>query len=893
MNDHPTHRADAADATPAPTALEGPVTVAGPPSVLPRAFAWEVVSGAVDLFQVIEGGRRFILRAAPGQVVPVGTLAIEAVTVGDAPAELKPLPPATPSYAGDERAAKAQSAQKLFAANGLLRPREDDGSAAPNTPDDELAALAAGLAAARDARERDRTTRRRERRAEAALRDAARGDDDVAAVFGSIANANASTAPRPTSTTDPHGHAAALSHVLTALGLGDPRILESPEAALDTSLSALAGLCGLRTRTIALEPGWRDHTVDPLIGRRVRDARAIALLPRQGRVVAIDPITGHATPVDDDIEAELELQALSLTRRWPTGTTSLLGLGRFAIAGGHSIVAALLVCVLLQGALAAVLPLATGYIVDRVIPTQNVPLLAQLAAGLALVALVQFALSVSQSQLTLRLDGRTSYALQTAIWDRIVNLPAGFFRGYSAGDLSERVAGLEALRGVVVNVVLGALLSLVLATFSTAVLIFYDVRLALVAIALTLVLAILVISVSLFRRPHLEHAIMEKGAASALTLQFLEGIAKLRVAAAEERALGRWARVYARERSAMARARRVGDVGEALLGGYPILAMAAVFGAIAALSETDLSPGTFIGFIAAFGTLQTAATGAVTALLSYTEARPQFERALPLITTPLEETGTKIHPGPLGGRVEFAGLTFRYDPDGPMVLEDINLAIEPGEHIAIVGASGSGKSTLLRLLLGFETPERGAVFFDRHNLAGLKISAVRRQIGVVLQDGRVFSGTIADNIRGASTVSDEAIRDAAIAAGLEEDLRAFPMGLFTPLTEGGPTLSGGQRQRVLIARALAMQPKILVLDEATSALDNRNQAKVSAALDALNATRIAVAHRLSTVINADRIAVLERGRLVEVGTYDTLMAKNGAFSALARRQSAERSTDTR
>ncbi len=254
-------------------------------------------------------------------------------------------------------------------------------------------------------------------------------------------------------------------------------------------------------------------------------------------------------------------------------------------------------------------------------------------------------------------------------------------------------------------------------------------------------------------------------------------------------------------------------------------------------------------------------------------------------TTPEEDEST-TPPGVLKGRIEVSNLRFRYHEDGPLVLRDISTTIEPDEFVAIIGPSGSGKSTLFRMLLGFEKPESGAIYYDNRDLSGLSIKAVRRQIGVVLQNGRLIPGSIFQNIVGSLPLSEADAWEAAAMAGFDQDIKEMPMRMHTLVSEGGGTLSGGQVQRLLIARALANKPKILFFDEATSALDNQTQAVVTQSLDRLRVTRLVIAHRLSTIVNADRILVLENGRLVQSGTYEELMGQEGVFRELARRQIA-------
>jgi ATP-binding cassette subfamily C protein len=263
---------------------------------------------------------------------------------------------------------------------------------------------------------------------------------------------------------------------------------------------------------------------------------------------------------------------------------------------------------------------------------------------------------------------------------------------------------------------------------------------------------------------------------------------------------------------------------------------------------------------------------------------PLYERARPILQAVPEAVASAHLPGRLTGAIDISGLSFGYGADGPDVLSGINITIRPGEFIALVGASGCGKSTLLRLLLGFETPRSGAIYYDGQDLSGLDKVAIRRQIGTVLQSGKLIAGDMFTNIVGTAPLAMEDAWEAARMAGLDEDIKAMPMGMHTMINDGATTISGGQRQRMMIARAIVSKPAILLLDEATSALDNRTQAIVTSSIATLKATRIVVAHRLSTIAGADRIFFIERGRIVESGTYQELMALNGRFKTLAERQ---------
>src|SRR5690606_3681791 len=302
--------------------------------------------------------------------------------------------------------------------------------------------------------------------------------------------------------------------------------------------------------------------------------------------------------------------------------------------------------------------------------------------------------------------------------------------------------------------------------------------------------------------------------------------------------------------------------------------------------DAGLTTGEFIAFNAAYGLFLAAMQALGDASLNLLRVVPIYERFKPILEAKPEVDSTKAFPGKLEGTIELSRVSFRYDSDGPWIIRDVSLKINPGEFVAFVGSSGGGKSTLMRLMLGFETPTTGTVLYDGQDLSSLDIRMVRQQLGVVLQASRVMPTEIYRNIVGVSSRTLEEAWEAAEKAGLAEDIRAMPMGMHTYVSEGGGTLSGGQRQRLMIARAIVNKPKIIFLDEATSALDNRAQAIVTESMDRMDATRIVIAHRLSTIVNADRIYYLHGGQIAESGTYEELMQKDGLFAQLARRQMA-------
>ncbi|HYF73576.1 MAG TPA: ATP-binding cassette domain-containing protein, partial [Nocardioides sp.] len=337
-------------------------------------------------------------------------------------------------------------------------------------------------------------------------------------------------------------------------------------------------------------------------------------------------------------------------------------------------------------------------------------------------------------------------------------------------------------------------------------------------------------------------------------------------------------------RDLMYSARRIQNRFSGFASSFALLSYAVVFVVAGAVEEP--SSTTFFVFSVAYAQAMAALLVVVVTSVNAVPVVPLLEGLKPILEAVPEVSGALADPGELSGRVEVSGVTFSYLPDGAPVLDDVSLSVEPGEFVAIVGPSGSGKSTLVRLMLGFESPDSGAVLYDQQELAGLDVSAVRRQCGVVLQDSQLFAGDILSNIVGSGVYTSDDAWAAIEMVGLDEEVAAMPMGMFTVLSDGAGTLSGGQRQRIALARALVSRPRIVFLDEATSALDNLTQAQVMNSMRRMQATRIVVAHRLSTIRHADRIVVMQAGRVVETGTYDELIAADGVFKQLAERQLA-------
>ncbi|MEM6621113.1 MAG: ATP-binding cassette domain-containing protein [Pseudomonadota bacterium] len=677
---------------------------------------------------------------------------------------------------------------------------------------------------------------------------------------------------------------AAVRQIAQAIGL---KVEDLPVITAESSALPLPALCrvaGLRARQVTLEAGWHARDQGPLVVRRAANDNAYDALIWDGRGYRVPGRARLSAKAAEDYAHTAHAVSAPL----PARVTGIWSLAFHIMRQGNrrdSIVVAMAAAV---GAVLGILvPLATAWLLSDIVPAGMAGLLMAVGIALACSALISAVLDSASGIASARIEGRGATALGAALTDRLLRLPTRFFKDYAAGDLNQRLENVEAMRQLAVGILMSAVLTALLSVVYLAVLFSYDTGLALIGIVLVAGYIIAVIVARILQMEAIREAAKLDGEIASLTYETLDGVGKLRATAAEERALDRWLDVYRRERAAAVRGGRVGVNFGAFADAYQTMTLMFLFAGAGALAAVDAPAGVFIGFLAAFGSFQGAFVGLSQAMLQVYSAQPLVERAKPILEAETEIDPGRGDPGRLAGDIEGSGLVFSYATGLPPVLNGLDFHVRPGQHMAIVGGSGSGKSTLLRLLLGFEAPQRGAILYDGQDLTRLDLTRVRSQIGVVLQASQLFAGSILENIRGAGNASLADCLEAAEKAGLARDLEYFAMGVHTPITEGAGSLSGGQRQRILIARALAAKPNILFFDEATSALDNATQAVVSKTLDALAVTRVTIAHRLSTVRNADRICVLQDGRFVELGTYDALMAKNGAFAELARRQLTE------
>jgi NHLM bacteriocin system ABC transporter ATP-binding protein len=642
----------------------------------------------------------------------------------------------------------------------------------------------------------------------------------------------------------------------------------------------------VRTRAVRLDGRWWRDDIGPLVGRRALSGAPVALLWRRGGYVAVHPATGRETPIEKANAEEFEPRAVMFYRPLPERTLSPLRLLRFSMRGTGGDLGSLLISGLVTVAIGALVPIATGKVLGEFVPKAQTGLIVQVCLAVMLTSIVAAAFMLLENLTILRLEGRIEATLQPAVWDRLLRLPTKFFTERSTGELASAAMGISSIRRLMAGVGPVLAQSVTVGAMNLVLLFWYSTSMAMAAIGMLVVIAGAFLGLGLWQVRWQRKLVVLTNKLNNQAFQTLRGLPKLRVAAAENYAYAAWASEFARSRELQQKVGRIKNLTTVMGAVYLPLCTLLMFMLLAGPARGVMSAAAFLTFNTSVTMLLTSVTQLTGAFVSAVAALPLFEEIKPVLEAAPEVRTASTRPGPLSGAIEARRLSFRYSDDGPLVLDDVSFDIRPGEFVAIVGPSGCGKSTLLRLLIGFDKPVSGSVLYDGQDLAALDQSAVRRQCGVVLQHAQPFTGSILDVICGTEPYTPEEAMAAAEMAGLAEDIKRMPMGLHT-IVQGSGAVSGGQRQRLMIAQALIRRPRILFFDEATSALDNETQRTVIESTKALNATRIVIAHRLSTVLDADRVIVMEDGRVAQQGPPAQLLADTGGrLHELVRRQMA-------
>lgn len=659
-------------------------------------------------------------------------------------------------------------------------------------------------------------------------------------------------------------------------------------------LNNISRASGVGLRKVMLPEQWWKGTGGPILARTVDEGRPVALIPASSGTYELqDPAKGTRRKVDTKVASTIDPLAYVFTRPFVDRALVARDLIKFGIRGCRNDFL-LVISMGIAGALLGLLiPVFTGILFDSIIPDAAKSQLFQLAAVLMACAVSACLFKITNAILIVRIEGRTELSLQPAVMDRLVFLPASFFRNFTAGDLAERSMAVSSIRQVLSGVAVRSILGGIFSSFYLILLFLYDRRLALISMGLALISLAVIGVLGYLKIPHQRKIKELQGKISGVLFQMIGGVGKLRVAGAEERALAVWEKWFLKKKGFALKVGRTENLQASFQAFFPAISLIAIFAWVGIPAAGTISTGSFLAFVSAHTYLHNALLQMGTAVLAAVSIVPLYERARPILETPPETAATDpAGPIRLKGNVETRDLCFRYHSDGPVILEGVTLELKPGEFIGLVGPSGSGKSTLIRLLLGFEKPDSGAIYYDGRVLRSLHPVEFRRQLGVVLQNGKILAGDIYRNISGASSLKREEVWEAVRMAGMDADIQQMPMGLNTSLGAGGKSLSGGQRQKLLIARAIARRPRVLLLDEALSFLDVGSSADILENLRSFGSTMLVIAHRLDTVSQADRILVLEHGRIVQEGTYHHLRSQPGPFARLAEEQACSHEPDT-
>ena len=641
---------------------------------------------------------------------------------------------------------------------------------------------------------------------------------------------------------------------------------------------------GLMRREVELTEGWYRDAYGPVLAFTKEDGLPVALLP--GTItgyIYTDPKTGERKKLSSRTAKQFETEALCFYRPLPQkklGIPDLLLYMKSCVSLKDIVL--IIAATLAVSAVGLIMPRITKALTGPVLESGQARALIGISISMICVSLSSQLIGSVKSMVQRRLDTKTSLGVQASMMMRLLSLPAGFFRKYSPGELKSRSMSVNQLCSMLMNMVMATGLTSLTSLLYVGQIFRFAPSLVVPSLIIIIVTVGFSIASSLMQirisRREMEHGAKESG----MSYSMITGVQKIKLAGAEKRVFAKWLDLYA-EGAELAYNPPAFIKLNSVISTAISLASNIVMYYIAV--KSGIGQSSYFAFTTAYGMLLGAFMSISGVALSAARIQPIFEMAEPFLKAEPETSEGREIVTRISGAVELDHISFRYSDDMPYILNDLSLKVKPGEYVAVVGKTGCGKSTLVRLLLGFEKPDKGAVYYDGKDINSLDMQSLRRRIGTVTQDAGLFQGDIYSNIViSAPELTLDDAWEAAEKAGIADDIRAMPMGMHTMIAEGQGGISGGQRQRIMIARAIAPKPKMLIFDEATSALDNKTQRQVSDALDAMGCTRIVIAHRLSTIRHCDRILVLDGGRIIEDGTYDELIEKNGFFAELVERQ---------
>lgn len=666
-----------------------------------------------------------------------------------------------------------------------------------------------------------------------------------------------------------------------------PREVPDKFTTLDEVLEYLLRPYGIMTRDVILEAGWRRNAAGAMLTTFKDSGKPVALIPSaKGGYKYMDSEKGVMCRITKDTENIFDEDAIAFYKPLPTKKMTMKDFYGYLFNNLNKASLGLyFLFALIASAVGMLIPYLTGILFSDVVIEGGVRVLTAIAVFMVCTSISSVLFGTMQELFLKRLTLELGHNLESAIMMRILTLPSDFFKKYASGDLASRVTNISAIFMQLIDLIMSAFVTALFSLMYVFQIFAFAPALASPALMAFVVVFIIIAVTVVVRSRNLKIQMELQSKESGLSYALITGIEKIKLSGAEKRAFTKWAKSYSEQAKYLYNPSLLTKIAPALTMVIPLITTVIIY--YTALS-TNVSLSEYYAFNAAFGMVVTALNTLTVMIEPAAKLKPTMDMLRPIIETEPEISEEKPVIEKLSGNIELSNVSFRYNENMPLVLDNINLKIRSGQYVAITGKTGCGKSTLLRILLGFEKPQKGAVYYDGKDLNRVDLKSLRSKIGTVMQNGSLFTGDIYSNIVISSPhLSLDDAWEAARMAGIEEDIKAMPMNMFTIISEGGGGISGGQKQRLLIARAIAPKPKILMFDEATSALDNITQKQVSDSLDSLKCTRIVIAHRLSTIKNCDRIIVLDEGRIVEDGTYDELIAKGGAFAELVRRQQVD------
>ena len=663
-----------------------------------------------------------------------------------------------------------------------------------------------------------------------------------------------------------------------------PREIPSKIRTIEDQLEYVLHPSGVMYRRVELKKGWHKDAYGAMLGFRKSDNAPVALMPfGLTHYRFFDPAKNSYVVINSKNEDEFDVDAYAFYRPFPLKKLGIIDLLKFIVGvlepADYVLVTLAALVVTLVGMLT---PRINLFLFSEVIEAKDISLLVSTGIFMLFASIGSMMFSSARSLIHTRIDTKMSISVEAATMMRILSLPAGFFKDYGSGELSSRSSYVNSLCNTLVSVILNTGLSSIFSLLYITQIFEYAPGLVVPSITITLVTVTFTVVSSLLQMRLSKKSMLLGSKESGLSYAEVSGIQKIKLSGAEMRAFSRWGDLYAKcaelDYNPPLFIKMNGVISSAIsIAGTIIIYNAAIM--------THVNVAEYYAFNAAYGMVSGAFMSLFSMALTAANIKPIFDMAEPILKTEPEVSENKEVLNKISGGIEVNNLTFKYKENSPVILDDISLKIKPGQYVAIVGKTGCGKSTLVRLLLGFEKPTRGGIYYDGKDINSVDLKSLRKHIGVVTQNGKLFQGDVFSNIVIAAphlTLKDA--WEAAVIAGIADDIRNMPMGMNTLISEGSGGISGGQKQRFMIARAVAPKPRLLIFDEATSALDNITQKKVSEALDGMKCTRIVIAHRLSTIKQCDRILVFDGGHIVEDGTYDELVEKKGFFADLIERQ---------